>query len=68
MLTEVLEGPEPSWGPNLGTGWATLTATALVGVLGVVKELADTRVDTQDLWADVAGLTTQALLQWVVVF
>jgi len=68
VLTEVLEGPEPSWGPALGTAWATVTATALVGGLGLVKELTDARVDAQDLWADVAGLTTQALLQWVVVF
>ena len=68
VLTEVLEGPEPSWGPALGTAWATVTATALVGGPGLVKELTDARVDAQDLWADVAGLTTQALLQWVVVF
>lgn len=68
VLTEVLEGPEPAWGPGWGTPWATVAATVMVGGLGVVKELTDPAVDPADLWADAAGLATQAVLQWAVVF
>ena len=52
----------------MGTLWATVTATLAVGTVGLLKELTDDRLDGQDLLADAAGLTTQAVLQWVVVF
>lgn len=67
-LTEILEGPEPSWGPAIGTGWALLSATAAVGAVGVAKELLDAEASGEDLAADALGLATNALLQVTVVF
>ncbi len=68
VVTEVLEGPEPSWGPAWGTGWALLVATGAVAALGVTKELTDPVFGVDDLLADAAGLGTNALLQWTVTF
>lgn len=67
-LTEVLEGPEPSWGPKLGTGRALLVATGSVALLGVVKELLDDRADGTDLVADGLGLAANGVLQYLVQF
>ena len=67
-LTEVLEGPQPTWGPNLGTPRALAVATAAVGALGLLKEVLDDPGDPQDLLADGLGLAANALLQLVVEF
>ena len=67
-LTEVLEGPRPEWGPQLGTGWALLIATGAVGLLGVGKELADSTFSGDDLVADSLGLGMNALLQVTIEF
>ena len=67
-LTEVLEGPEPTWGPGWGTGWALLTASVSVAALGLAKELTDDSVDGADLVADALGLTANALLQVSIEF
>lgn len=68
VLTEVLEGPDPPWGPGLGTPWATAAASLAVGALGLVKELTDEALDPQDVLANVAGIGTNIVLQWTVVF
>jgi len=68
-VTEVLEGPDPTWGPALGTGWALAIATAGVGALGLAKELLiDRRAGGADLAADAAGLGANAVLQVTVRF
>lgn len=68
-LTEVLEGPEPTWGPRLGTGWATLIATGAVGALGLAKEyLIDDQADGADLVADALGLGLNAVVQFTIRF
>ncbi len=67
-LTEVLEGPNPQWGPQLGTAAATGVATVVVGLLGVAKELTDTQAQGDDLLADALGLASNALLQFSVEF
>ncbi|MEZ4474104.1 MAG: hypothetical protein R3F60_25615 [bacterium] len=67
-LTEVLEGPEPTWGPALGTGPALAIATGAVAAIGIGKELLDDHVDAGDLTADALGLLTQAVLQLTVSF
>ncbi len=67
-LTEVLEGPDPEWGPAWGTGWALLAATGAVAALGVTKELLDDRIDGTDLLADSLGLAANALLQVTIEF
>ncbi len=67
-LTEILEGPQPAWGPQLGTTWAVLAATAAVGALGMAKELTDDRVDGGDLLADGLGLTSNVALQFAIRF
>lgn len=68
VLTEVLEGPEPAWGPRLGTGWATLIASTAVGLLGLTKELIDPRFSGEDLAADLGGLGLNALVQITLHF
>lgn len=68
LLTEILEGPDPQWGPQLGTGWATLIATGAVGLLGLTKELIDPRFDSSDLLADLGGLGLNVLVQWTIDF
>ena len=68
-LTEVLEGPEPRWGPRLGTGKATLIATGVVAIVGLLKEYAvDDQADGADLVADALGLGLNAALQFTVDF
>lgn len=68
-LTEVLEGPDPRWGPQLGTGPALALSTGVVGALGLFKELVvDDTVGTDDLAADVAGLLANVVLQVFVPF
>jgi hypothetical protein len=36
--TEVLEGPEPQWGPSLGTGMGLAISTGAVGALGLFEQ------------------------------
>ena len=68
-LTEVLEGPAPEWGPKLGTGQATLIATGIVAIVGLLKEYAvDDQADGADLVADALGLGLNAALQFTVEF
>lgn len=67
-LTEVLEGPEPTWGPALGTGWALAIASGVVGAIGVTKELLDDVVTPEDLLADGLGILANALLQVTIEF
>lgn len=67
-LTEVLEGPEPEWGPGLGTLWATLIASGAVGLLGLGKELSDDVFSWDDLAADGAGLLLNAAVQVTLRF
>ncbi|MGK0361799.1 MAG: hypothetical protein ACI9U2_004117 [Bradymonadia bacterium] len=68
-LTEVLEGPEPGWGPQWGTTKATLIATGIVGAIGLLKEyVVDDRADGADLVADALGLGLNAALQFTVSF
>lgn len=67
-LTEILEGPEPSWGPQWGTGWALLAATGVVGLLGLTKELVDDELGGEDLAADALGLGLNAGLQFAIDF
>ncbi len=67
-LTEVLEGPEPAWGPQLGTGWALVIASGAVAALGGVKELLDDPADGADLAADGLGLLANGVLQYAVQF
>lgn len=67
--TELLEGPQPDWGPQLGTGPALGIATAGVAALGLLKEVAlDTAIDGDDLIADAAGLLANVALQLLVDF
>lgn len=68
VLTEVLEGPDPQWGPQLGTGWATLIATGAVAALGLAKELTDPKFSGDDLAADIGGLTAHMLVQITLDF
>lgn len=67
-VTEVLEGPEPEWGPKLGTGWALVIATGAVGALGLVKELTDEEFSNEDLLADTLGLLLNVGVQLTVEF
>lgn len=67
-LTEILEGPTPEWGPQLGTGWSVLIATGAVGLLGLTKELIDEEFGTGDLLADFLGLSLNALVQFTIDF
>lgn len=67
-VTEVLEGPTPEWGPQLGTGWALVIATAAVGALGLGKELTDDEFSGEDLAADAFGLLLNVGVQLVVEF
>lgn len=67
-ITEVLEGPEPAWGPQLGTGWALVIATGAVGALGLVKELTDDVFSGDDLLADGLGLLLNVGVQLVIEF
>ncbi len=67
-LTEVLEGPDPEWGPQLGTGWATLIASGVVGAIGLGKELIDPQLDPADLLADGLGLGLNAAIQFTLEF
>lgn len=67
--TEVLEGPTPTWGPQLGTGRALAISTGGVAALGLFKELVvDDVVGTDDLLADAAGLLANVLVQLLVDF
>jgi hypothetical protein len=67
-LTEVLEGPDPAWGPGLGTLWATVIASGAVGLLGVAKELSDDPGSGADLVADATGLLLNGLVQVTLRF
>lgn len=68
-LTEVLEGPEPSWGPALGTARATALATGAVAALGLAKEyVVDDAPDGADLLADALGLLANVAVQALVEF
>ena len=68
-VTEILEGPRPRWGPQVGTYWAAAWATVGVGALGLLKELAlDSAVDTDDLVADGLGLAANWMVQVGVDF
>lgn len=68
-LTEVLEGPEPDWGPAWGTWRALAVSTAAIGALGLLKEYAiDDGTEVGDLAADALGLATNALVQMTVRF
>ncbi|MFN3197691.1 MAG: hypothetical protein ACE366_04645 [Bradymonadia bacterium] len=66
--TEVLEGPQPDWGPQWGTGKATLVASVGVGLIGIAKELTDERIDGGDLLADALGILANVLVQSLVEF
>lgn len=68
-LTEVLEGPEPTWGPQWGTHRALLTASLAVAAIGLAKEyLVDEQADTADLIADLIGIGANVALQYTVRF
>jgi hypothetical protein len=68
-LTEVLEGPEPSWGPDLGTGAALGIATGSVAALGLFKEfVVDDEVGQGDLLADGLGLLANVAVQLLIDF
>lgn len=68
-LTEVLEGPKPTWGPGWGTNRAVLVASGAVAALGLAKEyLVDSKADGADLLADAAGILANVLLQSLVDF
>ncbi len=68
-LTEVLEGPAPAWGPDLGTGRALAISTAGVAALGLFKEFAvDDEVGSGDLLADALGLLANAAVQLLIDF
>lgn len=66
--TEILEGPQPSWGPQWGTAQATLVASGGVALIGLTKELLDEHVDGSDLLADALGILANVLIQTVVEF
>ena len=67
--TEVLEGPEPQWGPSLGTGMGLAISTGAVGALGLFKEwVVDDEVSGEDLVADALGLALNAVVQVLIVF
>ena len=67
-LTEVLEGPEPSWGPALGTTVAVLIASGVTGALGLTKEVVDDEFSSADLAADGLGILANVALQYTVEF
>lgn len=68
-LSEVLEGPQPAWGGQLGTARATLVATGVVAVIGLLKEyVVDDQADGADLVADALGLGLNAIVQLTVPF
>ena len=67
--TEILEGPTPTWGPQLGTGRALAIGTGSVAALGLLKEFAiDKEPSWDDLAADAAGLLANVALQLLVDF
>jgi hypothetical protein len=67
--TEILEGPSPTWGPQLGTGRALVLSTGGVAALGLFKEFViDDVVGKDDLLADAAGLLANVLVQLLVDF
>ena len=67
--SEVLEGPEPAWGPQLGTGRALAVSTGTVAALGLFKELVlDDAVGADDLVADALGLALNAAVQVMIQF
>ena len=68
-VTEILEGPEPGWGPQMGTFRGTAWATLGVGALGLLKELVlDSAAGTDDLAANGLGLAANWLIQVSVDF
>jgi hypothetical protein len=67
-LTEILEGPEPKWGPALGTTVAVLVASGVTGALGLTKELVDDEFSGADLTADGLGILANVALQYTVDF
>jgi hypothetical protein len=67
--TEVLEGPDPAWGPGLGTGRALAASTGAVAALGLFKEpVLDDTVGGDDLVADALGLALNAAVQVMIEF
>lgn len=66
--TELLEGPQPRWGPQWGTARATLVASTGVALIGLAKELSDDHVDGGDLLADALGILANVLVQTLVEF
>lgn len=68
-LTEVLEGPTPTWGPRWGTTVAVGVASGAVALLGLAKEyLVDAEADGADLIADAIGIGANVLLQYTIEF
>ena len=67
--TEIMEGPDPRWGPQWGTWPAVGVATVGVAALGIFKETAiDDHASWDDLLADACGILANVAVQALVDF